>query len=194
MKTKVSRSKTARSAPLRRLTEDERTFATGEVIDVVPDLLHLKTILVPYDFSGYSSKALNYALQFAEQFGAAVVVMHVVEPMPILPTDVLAAAPIPDTTGDRVPAISSRMEELCQKAGTPHHVSVRSLVITGTPYERIVETARSEDADLIIIATHGYTGFKHFYMGSTTERVIRHAPCPVLVVREKERDFVKPDA
>lgn len=192
MKTKVSRQKAKRPTPLQRMTPVERTSEPGNVIDVVPVLLHLKRILVPYDFSSYSSKALNYALQFAEQFNAAVVVLHVVEPMPIVPTDVIAASP--DTTGERIPAISSRMETLCREAAMPHRLSVRSLVITGTPYERIVETAKSQDADLIIIATHGYTGFKHFYMGSTTERVIRHAPCPVLVVRDKERDFVGTNA
>jgi universal stress protein A len=191
MRTKVSQKKSNRPALLRRMTKTERTSAPGHVIDVVPVLLHLKTILVPYDFSSYSSKALNYALQFAEQFNAEVVVLYVVEPLPILPTDVIAAPP--DTTGDRIPAISSRMEALCREAGTPHRLSVRALVITGTPYERIVETAKSQDADLIIIATHGYRGFKRFYMGSTTERVIRHAPCPVLVVRDKERDFVGPN-
>jgi universal stress protein A len=53
-----------------------------------------------------------------------------------------------------------------------------------------VEAAKDFDVDLIVIATHGYTGWKHFCIGSTAERVVRAAPCPVMVVREKEHEFV----
>jgi nucleotide-binding universal stress UspA family protein len=53
-----------------------------------------------------------------------------------------------------------------------------------------VETAKALKMDLIIIATHGHTGLAHVLLGSTTERVVRHAPCPVLVVRGKEREYV----
>jgi nucleotide-binding universal stress UspA family protein len=60
----------------------------------------------------------------------------------------------------------------------------------GTPYEEIVKVAKEMEVDLIVIATHGYTGLKHFLLGSTAERVVRLAPCPVLVVRAEERDFV----
>jgi len=191
MKTKLSPKKATRPALLRPITENERLSAADTVIDVMPVVLQLKRILVPYDFSTYATKAFNYALKFAEQFDASVTALHVVQPMPILPTDVLAA-PIPDTTSDQLPAIDARLQKLCRRATTTHHLSVTPVVVVGTPYERIVEIAESENADLIIIATHGYTGLKHFYMGSTAERVVRHAPCPVLVVREKERDFVKP--
>ncbi|MBA2435825.1 MAG: universal stress protein [Chthoniobacterales bacterium] len=54
---------------------------------------------------------------------------------------------------------------------------------------RDVEAARELDSDLIVIATHGYTGWKHFCIGSTTERVVRTAPCPVFVVREKQHEL-----
>jgi nucleotide-binding universal stress UspA family protein len=60
----------------------------------------------------------------------------------------------------------------------------------GTPYEEIVKVARERSVDLIVMATHGYTGFKHFLLGSTAERVVNVSPCPVLVVRQEERDFV----
>jgi nucleotide-binding universal stress UspA family protein len=69
-------------------------------------------------------------------------------------------------------------------------VEVRTEICQGKPYEEIVKVAKAEEVELIVIATHGYTGFKHFMLGSTAERVVRTAPCPVLVVREKERDFV----
>jgi nucleotide-binding universal stress UspA family protein len=69
-------------------------------------------------------------------------------------------------------------------------VAVRTEICQGTPYEGIVNVAKAEEVELIVIATHGYTGFRHFLLGSAAERVVRTAPCPVLVVREKERDFV----
>jgi nucleotide-binding universal stress UspA family protein len=190
MKTKPSRKPPLKPAPLRRISQPEVRSEPGEIIEVVPALLHLKKILVPYDFSGYSTKALNYALKFAEQFDAEVIALHVVQPMPILPTDVLAAPVMADPIGDQVPAIESRLREMCRRTASVQRLTVTPMVLIGTPYERIVETADEENVDLIVIATHGYTGFKHFYMGSTAERVVRHAPCPVLVVREKERDFV----
>jgi nucleotide-binding universal stress UspA family protein len=67
---------------------------------------------------------------------------------------------------------------------------VKVAVRTGTAFLEIAEAAKSLEADLIIIATHGYTGLKHLLLGSTAERVVRSAPCPVLVVREHEHEFV----
>ena len=67
---------------------------------------------------------------------------------------------------------------------------VGSSVRPGLAAHEIVEAAKELDVDLIVIATHGYTGWKHFAIGSTAERVVRAAPCPVLVVREKEHEFV----
>ena len=71
-------------------------------------------------------------------------------------------------------------------------LSVRPLVCTGRAPWEILRVARETEADLIIIATHGYTGLKHVLLGSTAELVVRHAPCPVLTVRQVEHDFVEP--
>lgn len=68
-------------------------------------------------------------------------------------------------------------------------VTTKTMLRNGLAAHEIVEAAKELDADLIIIATHGYTGWKHFCIGSTAERVVRAAPCPVLVVREKEHQF-----
>jgi nucleotide-binding universal stress UspA family protein len=64
------------------------------------------------------------------------------------------------------------------------------VVRLGHPYQEITDAARELKVDLIVISTHGYTGLKHVLLGSTAERIVRHAPCPVLTVREKEQDFV----
>jgi nucleotide-binding universal stress UspA family protein len=66
-----------------------------------------------------------------------------------------------------------------------------TLLRTGQPHTEIVEAARELGADLIVLSTHGHTGLTHALLGSTAEKVVRHAPCPVLVVREKEHEFVR---
>jgi nucleotide-binding universal stress UspA family protein len=68
-------------------------------------------------------------------------------------------------------------------------IPVQAEVRTGKPYNEIVLAAKKLGADLIVIATHGYSGLKRALLGSTAERVVRYAPCPVLVVREKEKEF-----
>ena len=67
---------------------------------------------------------------------------------------------------------------------------VKTLVRTGSPADEIVDAAKEMGVDLIILSTHGRTGLKHLLLGSMTENVVRRAPCPVLVVREREREFV----
>lgn len=149
----------------------------------------LKKILVPIDFSECSRKALQYAVPFAKQFGASLTLLHVVHinyagaeygpiDFPLLERQLQEngekqiAALVKKHIGDQVPA--------------------ETLVRTGRAASEIVEAARELDIDLIIISTHGYTGLKHVFLGSTTENVVRYAPCPVLTVREHEHEFVTP--
>ena len=84
---------------------------------------------------------------------------------------------------------AKKLKQLASSVQTAGMKPVQSIVRTGLPAQEIVEAAKQFDVDLIIIATHGYTGWKHFAIGSTAERVVRAAPCPVMVVREKEHEF-----
>jgi nucleotide-binding universal stress UspA family protein len=68
-------------------------------------------------------------------------------------------------------------------------INADAVVRQGNPSQEIAKVARSLDVDLIVIATHGYTGLKHVYLGSVAEKITRHATCPVLVVRNCEHDF-----
>ena len=86
-------------------------------------------------------------------------------------------------------AAKGRLETLSRQARIPARMLEKLLVRFGTPFAEIADAARSLKVDLIILTTHGYTGLKHVFMGSTAERVVRHAPCPVLTVREKEHEF-----
>ncbi len=140
------------------------------------------------DFSAEAEKALSYAAAFAGQFGAKLTVLYVVEPV---------AAPgfaktMPLTMeNDQVMAECERqLKRLVKRLKLGPKLVEKTLVRYGRAYCEIADAARSLKADLIIISTHGYTGIKHALLGSTTERVVRHAPCPVLVVRALEHEFI----
>jgi universal stress protein A len=148
----------------------------------------LKEILVPVDFSESSMKALQYALPMAEKFGARISLIHVVEPK-FAPEEMMAPSEMLELKGELVKSGWQRLESVCHQSITPDIAST-TIVEVGRPYEEIVAAAKKYKTDLIIIATRGHTGLKHFFIGSTAERVVRHAPCPVLTVREREQDFV----
>jgi universal stress protein A len=149
----------------------------------------LKRILVPVDFSLFSTKALQYAMRFAEELNADVTLLHVIEPeMPPAFDGFMIAPPlVSNRTG---PSCAKRLRSLENSVQTAGATRVNSIERMGLAAFEIVEAAKELDVDLIVIATHGYTGWKHFVIGSTAERVVRAAPCPVLVVREKEHEFV----
>ncbi len=151
----------------------------------------LKTILVPVDFSAFSNKAVDYAVAFAEQFGAEVVLLHVVEPMVYPESYVPSPAAGDELNHHLIASAEERLVKQRESVG-PEGVKVRTVARAGRPFVEICEVARETGVDLIILATHGYTGLKHVLLGSTAERVVRHAPCPVLTVRAEEQDFVAP--
>ena len=138
-------------------------------------------ILVPIDFSASSGGALEYARKLAARFGASLHLLHVLENDFLRPT-------VADPQTVEAGALRQLRELLTAE---DHRRGALPVVLRSDAVaEEIVSYARSNDVDLIVIATHGYTGWKHFAIGSTAERVVRAAPCPVLVVREKEHEFV----
>lgn len=157
----------------------------------VPELLHLQTILVATDFSPPAEKALHYAQRFAQQFGSKIVVLHVIEPVYPYPVDGLMHFPgdLQDPMVELRPAVEKSLERLAETAAQAAGVVVRPKTRVGRAWREITEAATAENADAIVIATHGRSGLAHVLLGSTAEKVVRHAPCPVLVVREKEHDF-----
>jgi universal stress protein A len=151
--------------------------------------LQLKTILVPTDLSEHAHNALQYALQLADQFGSAIVLVHVVEPVHPYPSTGMTYFPgdLPiDPETDLVPEAEKAIQHLKDEASRGSKATIRTKVCVGRAYDRIVDMAGETAADLIVIATHGYTGLKHVLLGSTAEKVVRHAPCPVLVVRQRQ--------
>ena len=161
----------------------------GNRATATPAAFRLRRILVPIDFSENSKKALRYAQSFAEQFGAGLDLLHVVEPT-IRPEGymIMPAA----LEGRTVARMNEREQQLAnlRRREIGKRIKGETIVHMGKPSREIINLAKAKKVDLIIIATHGYTGMKHVLLGSTAERVVRRAPCPVLVVREKENEFI----
>ena len=149
--------------------------------------LRLKQVLVPTDFSPLANKALKYALRFTEQSAARVTLIHVVETFPVIMDGISTDHPMANGQDGK---LEKSFRSLVKSLGAATNAKVKWTWRRGLASHEIVEAARELDIDLIVIATHGYTGWKHFCIGSTAERVVRAAPCPVLVVRDKEHDFV----
>jgi nucleotide-binding universal stress UspA family protein len=138
-------------------------------------------ILVPIDFSRPSLKAIPYALAVSRQFGADVHLLHVTDVTQQPPPSLLTLPVLPQTEWDQ--RFMKRLQDLVLKYRTNGNVSALE-PRTGITYDEICAAAQELKADLIIVATHGYTGYKRMFLGSTAERVVQHSPCPVLVVRQ----------
>jgi nucleotide-binding universal stress UspA family protein len=133
-------------------------------------------VLVPLDFSEPANQALEYAMQLARQLHGRLTLLHVIHIPPLGGADLTAYMAHVETGAQQA------MEECLQRVqytGLP----VQSLLVQGVPWQEIVDKAKDTQADLIVMSTHGRTGFQHLLLGSVAERVVRLAPCPVLVTR-----------
>jgi nucleotide-binding universal stress UspA family protein len=153
----------------------------------VPATLKIKQILVPIDFSECSKKGLRYAIALAREHKAAITLAYVVPSISMLGEyggiDYASLTKEMRQSGERELATLA-VDEI---RGV---VASDSVVRVGSPASEIVSIAKSLPADLIVISTHGRTGLKHALLGSVAERVVQTASCPVLVVRETEREIL----
>jgi len=154
-------------------------------------MIDLKRILTATDFSQASEVALRYAAAFAKAFSAEVVLCHVLEK-----PDFLSSLP-PVAEGYIPPNLAELQEKharvQCEQVLAAAGLSqARVLLLHGGPAHEITRAAGSENADLIIIGTHGRGAIAHLLLGSVAERVVRSAPCPVLTVRSGEHEFLTP--
>lgn len=183
--TKIRSTRSSRPTKAWRATPPRQAKA-DDVIDLIPALLKIKSILVPIDFSDTAKKALRYAERLAQQFGAKITLLHVIEPVAALD---VAYHPLMLETAEVKESARKRVDGLARQMRLSPKLLERTLVRYGSPFAEITEAARTLKVDLIVVSTHGYTGLKHVLLGSTAERVVRHAPCPVLTVREKQHEF-----
>ena len=159
-------------------------------------MIKLERILVPTDFSDCANQALAYGSELAKRFGAQLYLLHVTQP----PLAVYAhAAPLPEQALYPVPEQALYPEDAAEKELAELEVPdaeqlspVQRSVRKGTPFVEIVQHAKQNEVDLIVIGTHGRTGLTHMLMGSVSEKVVRKASCPVLAVRPEGQQFVMP--
>lgn len=147
--------------------------------------MKINTILVPTDFSELSNEAVDYAFSMAKRIGAKMVFMHTLE-WPDHPDEM---TPMADEgyafMKDRGNAMLHDLVEQAGKEG----LEASALLADGVPFVEIIQGARQHNADLIIMGTHGRTGFSHVMMGSQAEKVVRLAPCPVLTIKSPQHVF-----
>lgn len=147
--------------------------------------MKVERILFPTDFSEGSIHALHFAADFAKRYNAKLYILHVIY-------DVMKA------TNSHIPHISAdelyqeldkwALDEIenCCIEETRNLPDVEKRVVKGIPYEETIKMASEEKIDMIVMGTYGRTGLDRFLFGSTAERVVRKAPCPVFTVRVPE--------
>jgi nucleotide-binding universal stress UspA family protein len=150
-------------------------------------MLPVKKIICPTDFSEASKEGLRAAEELARHFGADLFLVHVIAPLPTIPG---ASAP----TGFHIPSVlkeiqasAMKMLEHLIKRDVSMRVRVEPVVLQGDPAREIVRVAEERSADLIIIASHGESGWQRFVSGSVAEKVVRLATCPVLTVHPQRK-------
>jgi len=143
--------------------------------------MRLQHILVPFDFSPYAEQALEDALGLAQTLQARLTLLHVIDttPLGVAEGTTLHAS---SYWQELETGITEGMEERLTRvyeAGLQGEM----VIAEGVPFQTIIDTARDKHVDLIVMGTHGRTGLTHVLMGSVAEKVVRLAPCPVLVTR-----------
>jgi universal stress protein A len=146
-------------------------------------MVAIRRVLAPTDFSDSSEPAVRYAAELAEKFGAELTLLHVVQDLTLVVPDVMMPLPVAaPAVEDMVAGARAGIAKMVEKLGL-QKLNPTAEVRMGAPAAEIVAAAADLKADLLCIGTHGRTGIAHFLLGSVAERIVRHAPCPVLTVR-----------
>lgn len=156
-------------------------------------MLLLKNVLVATDFSGASDAALRYGRDFARTYGALLHVVHVVDDVA---SHVMPMTALPDIGTIQMDLQHAAEAELdARLADAARQLpAVRTVILTSAaPAQAIVAYAEEAGIDLLVIGTHGRGGLARLFMGSVAQHIVRTAPCPVLTVRQPERDFLVAD-
>jgi nucleotide-binding universal stress UspA family protein len=155
-------------------------------------VIKLKKLLVPTDFSDSARQAFRYGLSFAKEYQAELVLLHVVENLTVGYASDLFPVPMAEVFQEISGYAKAELAKLAEEA-RQRGVRVSELVVQGKPSAEIIRHAADNDVDIIVLGTHGKGMLDQALFGSTTERVVRRAPCPVLSVRMAGHEFVEPD-
>lgn len=160
------------SVPVLAIKQDEHEFVNPE-----DESIAIEKVLCPIDLTGFSRQVLPYAAEICRQFGATLILVHVVDQW-LDYTDFV--------TDSEMEIRKSRIDhaegELKKLADNLLPLTVETRVVTGVPHRELASIAKKENVDLITLTTHGRTRFVHAVLGSVAEKVLRLAPCPVLTV------------
>jgi nucleotide-binding universal stress UspA family protein len=155
-------------------------------------VIKLKKVLVPTDFSDSARHAFTYGLAFAREYGAELVLLHVVENLTVGYASDLFPVPMAEVFQEISGYAKAELAKLAEEA-KQKGVAVSELVAQGKPSAEIIRHAAENGVDMIVLGTHGKGMLDQALFGSTTERVVRRAPCPVLTVRMAGHEFVDND-
>jgi nucleotide-binding universal stress UspA family protein len=155
-------------------------------------VIELKKILVPTDFSEFSERSILYGISLAEQYNAELYIFSAIDDR-IFDDSLFVVYAEHEILQNRRRIYEEQMNKAVEKIMVQHpNIKLHKTIKQGIAFVEIINFAREEDVDLIIMGSHGKTGIAHLLIGSTTEKVVRKAPCPVLTVRPKEHEFVHP--
>ncbi len=153
--------------------------------------MEYKQVLFATDFSESAGFALPYAVDLAQKYDSTLHILHIVEPI-VAPVDFAwGTYNYPDIEKQVKGYVDETMSGML-KNDIPGDLEVVPHSLTGKPWREIVAFAREQAMDVIVIATHGLSGLSHAIYGSTAEKVIRKAHCPVLVIRHPDVKFEMP--
>jgi len=150
----------------------------------------IRRILCPVDLSDESAHAIEHALAVARRYKSTITALHIRNPLVIPATDMTLVGPAipPMLTEDDIREASDEVAACFDRTPGGHaDVPINVLVESGPPARRILERTKWLDADLMVIGTHGHSGFQHLVLGSVTEKVLRQAECPVLTIPPRAR-------
>lgn len=155
-------------------------------------LLPIRRILCPVDFQEAANETLKVASELAERFDAELLLVHVISPVPMPIPPPMGGAPgsnydIARYEKELEESYARELKQLAERL-VDGDTRTRTVVRVGDAADEIVKLAKEEPVDLLVIATHGRTGLKHFFLGSTAEKVVRTACCPVLTLRHPGDD------
>lgn len=147
----------------------------------------IEKILAPTDFSENSIYALGYAKYLAKSFGARLYILHVIHELLGVTNFYAPHISVEKIEGDMFKVAEDMMEKLCME-NLPELNDYEPAVVIGLPPQEIIRIAEEKGIDMIVMGTHGRTGLETAIFGNTAEKVVKKASCPVLTVRQPERE------
>jgi nucleotide-binding universal stress UspA family protein len=147
-------------------------------------MIEIKKILYPTDFSDPSAYALTYAIEMAKKYDAELELLHVMLDESQMVSFYLPQVTVKNLANDMEEGAKAKLKEFVENSAGLKDIKYSYTMTKGIADDEIIKCAEEKDIDLIVIGTHGRTGFEHVLFGSTAEKVVRRSPCPVLTVRQ----------